>query len=148
MRSYFKTCYAILRMPIMQNKRSTYLLLFVQICVFAIPISSFIGVRLLLVALVLSLFLFEFKSALVSISKNSWDIFFYLFIISIGLSYSSDKIFAARTLETSFSLLALPIICFRFSDFNKYKLNNTFLFFSWIASFFPISFRLFFHLLF
>jgi hypothetical protein len=95
-----------------------------------LPVSSFISTRILVLIFSFLLFFGERKFDLTEFLKSSWDVLLYLFVISIGLLYSSDKSMGIRTLETSFALLALPVICFRMPDVSRDRLNKIFLFFS------------------
>lgn len=102
------------------------MLLFVLI----LPVSSFVSTRILFLLLILSLVFGERKFVFSDLLKSSWDIFLYLLILGIGIIYSSEKQTAWRTLETSFSLLALPIIFYRFKNFDRDRVNTIFLMFS------------------
>jgi O-antigen ligase len=98
-----------------------------QLCVFTIPISSFVSVRLLLGTVVFSFFL----GKLYNIWIQTFDVFIYLFILIIGLLYSQDLISAFKVLETNFSFLAIPLILSRLSPFNievRDKIFQSFLF--------------------
>lgn len=86
---------------------------------FFIPISSFISVRLSLVALFLSLIYFNGRN----LFRISWDIILYLSILSLGLIYTINLNTGLRVLETSFSLLALPIIFSRLQNLNERKIS-------------------------
>jgi O-antigen ligase len=81
-----------------------------QLCVFSIPISSFVSVRLLFLTLIFSFFL---GKSFGDIWNQALDMFIYLFILAIGLVYSEDVTAGFKVLETSFSLLAIPLIFYR-----------------------------------
>jgi O-antigen ligase len=88
-------------------------------CVFLIPLTQYIGVRLLVVTAVVSLFAkFNFRT----LPQRGWDIWLYLGVLALGLLYSDDTSAGLRTLETSLSLLALPII-FNALDSDKNKIR-------------------------
>ena len=114
----------------MIKKTNHFLWLIFLLFALILPVSSFLSTRILVVLFALSILFGERKFNFPEFLKSSWDILIYLFIISIGLIYSFDKISGVRILETTFSLLALPVICFRISDYNRHKLNNTLLLFS------------------
>lgn len=107
-------------------------LLWITLLVFVVmlPISSFISTRILVLLFVLSLLVGERKFNFSDLLLLSWDILLYLLILGIGIFYSSDQKMGFRTLETSFALLALPIIFSRISEFSRDRLNKVFLFFS------------------
>ena len=98
--------------------------------VLVLPVSSFISARILVLLLILSLVFGERKFILLDLLKSSWDIFFYLLVLVLGFIYSTDEETGMRTLETSFALLTLPIVCFRIQAFSRDRLNSIFLFFS------------------
>ena len=98
--------------------------------VFMLPVSQFISTRILVLLFVLSLFFGEKKFNYSALIKSSWDILLYLLVLGLGILYSSDKQTGFRTLETSFALLALPVICYRIQAINRQRLNFIFIFFS------------------
>jgi O-antigen ligase len=111
-----------------------------QLCVFTIPISSFVSVRLLLITAIFSVFLGKSFS---NIWIQAFDLFIYLFILVIGLLYSQDLISAFKVLETNFSFLAIPLILSRLSPFNievRDKIFQSFLFGVTAASLTCLSF--------
>lgn len=79
--------------------------------------------RLLFCTFVLSLFI---KSDRINILKQSWDIFLFLTMVVAGLIYSEDFLSGLHVLETSFSLLSLPLIMFKIRELDKKKLNQVF----------------------
>jgi len=97
---------------------------------FVLPINQYLSVRILVVATFISLIPGLKKNNLNEFISRSWDIFLYLLVLGLGIIYSSDKQTAWRTLETSFSLLALPIISYRFKDFDRDRVNTIFFIFS------------------
>lgn len=86
---------------------------------FLIPISQFLSVRILFVTLLFSFFLRGTSLGFGQTIKNSWDIILYLSILIWGLAYSNDLTTGVKVLETSFSLLALPLIFRRVIPFTK-----------------------------
>jgi O-antigen ligase len=91
----------------LQPQRESWLLWMIYANAFVIPISSFLSARLVVLTLVYSLFL---RKNYRDILRNSWDIAIYFGVLAIGLIYSHDKATGLRVLETSFSLLAFPLI--------------------------------------
>jgi len=98
--------------------------------VFVLPISAYISTRIVVVLFVFSLFFGIPSFKLLNFLKSSWDILFYLLVVILGLLYSSDIGLGVRTLETSFALLALPVICYRLPSFDQKRVNTVFLSFS------------------
>lgn len=98
--------------------------------VFMLPLSQFISTRILVLVFVLSLFFGERKFSYSEIIKSSWDILLYLLVLGFGILYSTDKQTGIRTLETSFALLALPVISYRIQAIDRNRLNFIFIFFS------------------
>lgn len=96
---------------------------------FTIPLNQFVNVRVLIATLIISLFVTP-QQALGHLRK-SWDIFFYILILAVGLTYSEDLPLGFRLMETSFSFLALPIIMNRFSYSKDFSFDNYFKTFSY-----------------
>jgi O-antigen ligase len=97
---------------------------------FTIPISQFLGVRLLAIACVLSFFAQNFFVSFPKFFRISWDALAFVIIQVIGLFYTQKLDIGFKVLETSFSILALPIIFgalsrYRSSEF--YKILNSFI---------------------
>ncbi len=79
----------------------------ILVFVFAIPISQFLTIRLLLLILLLSFFVnWGWRKTL----KIGWDIFLSFFVAITGLYYSEDFESGLRVLETSFSLFSIPFV--------------------------------------
>ena len=91
--------------------------------VFTIPISQFLSVRLFLVTL---LFSFLLKGNPRRILVQAWDIVLFMLVLLLGLSYSEDLETGWKVIETSLSLLALPVVFNKFEDFNKERLHRVF----------------------
>lgn len=97
-------------------------IIFYSFC-FTIPISQFLSVRLLIIALVVSFFVPSFRLSTATF-RNSWDLILYLLVIISGLFYSEDLGNGFKVIETSFSFLALSIIIGRASNFEGYEFKN------------------------
>jgi O-antigen ligase len=95
-----------------------------------LPISSFLSTRILFLLLTLSLVIGETKIRFYELFKSSWDIALYFVVLGLGIIYSLDKATGISTLETSFALLALPVICYQFKNLIRDRLNRVFLIFS------------------
>ena len=90
---------------------------------FILPFSQFLSVRLLIVILFLPLFLKDTKISIRYFLAQAWVVLLYLVILFIGLLYTADMKSGFRVMETSFSLLALPII---FSALPRLEENDFF----------------------
>jgi len=88
------------------RKEKAYLYL-VLLFIFTIPVSSFLSVRILIAALAFSFFL---RLPFSTVFRQAWSIALYLVVLLVGLLYSTDKVTGLRLLETSFSLLCIPIV--------------------------------------
>jgi O-antigen ligase len=93
--------------------------------IFLIPVSQFLSIRLLVVACILSLFNKAVLQNLIKAFRNAWDIALFLSILIFGLFYSQDINTGIRVLETSFSLLALPLIFNTVTRFREIELQKT-----------------------
>jgi len=91
---------------------------------FSLSLSQFVCVRLAFIALVFSFFVKNVNRS--TLFGRAWDIAFYLLVLTIGLSYSEDRILGLSVLETNFSFFALPIIFSKVEDFDKEKLYQIF----------------------
>lgn len=98
--------------------------------VFLIPLSQFLSVRILVVTAVLSAGYIIAKGKFQALARSSWDIWLYLIILIIGLLYSEDVRAGLSTLETSFSLLAIPVVMTAISPDRSrlVKINYSFVF--------------------
>lgn len=96
--------------------------------ILALPLSSYVSQRILVLLLILSVIFGSRKFNLANFVKSAWDILLYLLVIGLGVVYSSDKVTGVSTLETSLGLLVLAIIFSRTLDFDRGLLNRIFLF--------------------
>lgn len=97
--------------------------LFYLFC-FTISLNQYLNVRILVAVLVLSLFVKSPKRAL-SIS-SFWDSWLYLLVLLGGLLYSVDLVIGMKTIETSFSFIALPIIFWRLKELEDFDVKKYF----------------------
>lgn len=103
---------------------------FFLLFVFLIPLSqtaSSAGLALLTLA---SLVLPKRIPALVDFVKTSWDTLLFLIVLGIGLIYSEEKASGWSTLETSLSLIAVPLVMTRLGEFGSRQLQQVFLAFT------------------
>jgi O-antigen ligase len=93
---------------------------------FSLPLSQFLNSRLLFVTAIVGCFLsfkaFSFRAFFI----QSWDLLLYLFILVIGLAYSFDIDSGLRQVETSLSLLGVPLVVYNLGRFSKERTTNTF----------------------
>jgi O-antigen ligase len=80
------------------------------ISTFIIPISPKISIKVIIFSLFIALILNRSKFSFRNFISRSWDILLYILILIAGLLWTSDLGVGLRVLETSFSLLAIPVI--------------------------------------
>lgn len=98
------------------NLRKTYhwsVLLFV----FSFPISSYLSVRIQIIALALALILRAVHGSRRNFLHRHWDLGIYLLVLIMGLLYTEDIKTGLGVLETTFSFLGVPLILSSFDDF-------------------------------
>jgi hypothetical protein len=91
---------------------------------FTLPISSFVAIRIAVLALIVSLFVTEGNYDFAGRwFRRSWDILIYFVVLAIGTIYSDDVSNAFGVLETSIGLLLLSLTFARISYFDD-RLRN------------------------
>ena len=100
-----------------------YFLGMVMVSVFFLPQSQLISVRLIFFTFIFSLFI---KKNVAKGFERSFDVFIFLSVLILGLTYTRELTFGLRVLETSFSLIAIPLILFKIKNYNKAKLYQIF----------------------
>jgi O-antigen ligase len=98
--------------------------LIAQVTVFAIPLSQYASVRLLVLAAILSLFVGRGRETAISLARSSWDVGLYLLALLVGILYSDDVVTGMRLVETSFSLLAVPLVLARLQQHEEVSLPS------------------------
>lgn len=111
----------------MKQKINSLIWYLLILFVFVLPLSAYFSTRILVINFILSLLFGVRPFKVTEILKSSWDILLYLVVITFGLLYSSDLGLGIRTLETSFALLALSVICYRLPSLELQKVNTIFL---------------------
>lgn len=97
---------------------------------FIVPLSQFASVRLLVV-LCIGFFAFGGLRARARLFvRNAWENILFLVVLLAGLLYSDDVGDGFKVLETSFSLLAMPLIFCTVGVFTERKVNSIFNFFA------------------
>lgn len=94
--------------------------------VFLIPLSQYWSSRVLVVCVILALILSYRNWRMGRLFSESWDVLLYFAVLAIGLLYSDDLAGGLKVLETSLSLLAIPIIVNQFYEFKLDQLHQTF----------------------
>lgn len=92
---------------------------------FCLPISAYVAVRILLLALIISLFVREDRAALgARWIRRSWDLFLYFFVLAVGVIYSANRTTAWGVLETNVVFLGLSLAIARLSPFDDDTRNR------------------------
>ncbi len=93
--------------------------------IFSIPLSQFISVRLLLATVAFSFFV-PAPGAGKRLIGNAWDAIAFISVLTLGLLYSANMEAGLRSLETSFSLIGIPIVCSRLDNYTLKRGNQLF----------------------
>lgn len=80
-----------------------------QLFVFTIPLSQFVSVRLMIASLLLSFFVADLPNAFRRVVRNSAELFVYMGILLLGLLLTDDLETGLDEIETSFSIVAVPL---------------------------------------
>lgn len=91
----------------------------ILLLVFFVPLSQEVSMRILGFAFLISLLKFSPTRVL----EKAWDLVFYFAILGFGLLYSEDYPFGVSVLETSLSLVFIPIL-FGSVKLDKIKLDK------------------------
>ena len=91
--------------------------------VFTIPISQFLSIRLLAAVLLFSFLIGGNSSRLFS---QAWDVAMYFMVLALGLIYSEQFQIGLKVIETSLSLLILPLVFNKIKIFDKDHLKDIF----------------------
>lgn len=97
---------------------------------FLIPVSQYLSSAALVLCVIMAALLENRIQVMLDTVKRSWDMVLYLLILTLGLMYSDDKETGFHVLETSLSLLAVPIVISRVGDFGKDRMKKVFLSFT------------------
>jgi|GEM_PF-637788 O-antigen ligase len=93
---------------------------------FTMPLSQFLNARLLLIFVIVSFFLSGCRLAFKDFIVQSWDLLLFFLILIIGLVFSTDIELGLRQLETSLSLVGVPLLIYNLGYFSKGRLANAF----------------------
>lgn len=94
--------------------------------VFLIPLSQYLSSGALVIIVFLALVPPGRGKVLSMMLNQSWDLILYFSVLAIGLLYSDDTNSGVRVIETSLSLLALPVIFGRLGEFGKDRVQHVF----------------------
>lgn len=88
---------------------------------FIIPLWPKLSVKILILTMAIGFVSRNFQFSINRLFNISWDILLYLFVMIIGLLWSSNLITGLSVLETSFALLAVPVIFTYLTDNRDWK---------------------------
>ncbi len=95
--------------------------------VFLVPLNQYLSSALLVVLALAALAVPGRLRLAINVVRRSWDLLLYLLVIVFGVFNSDDQEPGLRTLETSLSLLAMPIVVHRMGKFSSERLQKLFL---------------------
>jgi O-antigen ligase len=98
--------------------------------VFFIPLSQFLSSAVLVVLTLAAIAVPGRIPLAVNVVRKSWDVLLYMLVIVLGVFNSDDRESGLRTLETSLSLLAMPLVVHRMGKFSNERLQRLFLSFT------------------
>ncbi len=98
--------------------------------VFLIPLSQYMSSAALVLLLVASFVLPGRLAMVAEVGKRSWDSLLFLAVLILGLSYTQDKSSGWATIETSLSLVAIPLVMSRTGNLGPRQLQQVFLAFT------------------
>lgn len=82
----------------------------VLLAIFLIPLLPTYSVKVLIIALILSIFLRFTRANITNALNQSWDILLYIIVVTVGILYSENWRNGLAVLETNFSMIAMPVI--------------------------------------
>jgi O-antigen ligase len=109
------------------NRRQKILWWMLNIFALSIPLSSFISIRILVLASVFGLFASGFSQVSLKLARNAWDLMLFIATLLFGLFYTTDLSAGVQVLETSFCLFALPLVFAFCVPMDKSRINKLFL---------------------
>ena len=98
----------------MKNKIRHLLLI---IFVFTIPVFEFFNTRILFVLFTLTLLFIRKASFFQSLVIRAWDLILFFVVLVVGLTYTQDLPVGLRQIETSLSIIGIPVIMYSVSHF-------------------------------
>ena len=107
----------------MKNKIRHLLLI---IFVFTIPVFEFFNTRILFVLFTLTLLFIRKASFFQSLVIRAWDLILFFVVLVVGLTYTQDLPVGLRQIETSLSIIGIPVIMYSVSHFFNFKPQNLF----------------------
>jgi O-antigen ligase len=85
---------------------------------FLLPLSQYLSVRMLVVLFILSLLVFD-RPRVAQLFQVGWSCLLYTLILGVGMVHSDQPLLGIRILETSFPLLALPVVFVALPEITK-----------------------------
>jgi len=95
---------------------------------FILPINQYWSIRILVLSTILSLFVYSPEQLVKKVFRTSWDVLLYVLILLIGFLYSKDLNVAFRVMETSISILLLPLVFSKINLSTRY-INSIYFYF-------------------
>lgn len=90
----------------------------------SIPLSSFLSVRILVLASVFGLIACSNRQVLARLMRNAWDLMLFIATLIFGLIYTTDQNTGIQVLETNFCLFALPLVFALYIPFESSKIEQ------------------------
>lgn len=109
------------------STRQKVLLWILKAFAFSIPLSSFLSIRILVLASLYGLFVSRPNQVSLKLTRYAWDLMLFLATLIFGLFYTTDFNSGIQIMETSFSLFALPFVFSFVDSINKSTINKLFL---------------------
>lgn len=106
------------------SSRQKVLLWMLKAFAFSVPLSSFLSVRILVLASLYGLFVSRPSQVFLKLTRYAWDLILFLASLIFGLFYTTDFNSGFQIMETSFSLFALPLVFSFFDPINKSTINK------------------------
>lgn len=97
--------------------------------VLSVPLSSFLSMRILILACIYGLFACRSSQVPLKLSRNAWDLMLFIATLIFGLTYTTNLNDGFRVLETSFCLFALPLVLAFCVPMDKSRINQLFIMF-------------------
>ena len=109
------------------SRRQNILWWMLQVFALIIPLSSFLSLRILVLASVFGLFAGNLSQVLLKLARNAWDLMLFIATLIFGLTYTTNLTTGIQVLETSFGLFALPLLFAFYIQMDKSRINKLFI---------------------
>ncbi len=111
------------------NRRQKILWWMLKVFALSVPLSSFISIRILVLASVFGLFTCSSSQVPLKLARNAWDLMLFIATLIFGLTYTTNLSAGVQVLETSFCLFALPLVFAFCVPMDTSRINKLFLMF-------------------